>query len=289
MVGKWHLGYRDRTAPLDRGFQSFYGFLSGANSYTPGAARLDNILRGKKPVKETEYLTDALARESVEFIKRDDERPFFLYLAYNAVHAPMEAPAKYTSPFTSLTRNRKTFAGMRTAMDASVGRVLTALREKAFEDRTVEFFLSDNGGPTQQTTSKNGLLPGIKGHVYEGEIRVQFLVQCKGQVKPGTIVRDPCFSLDILPTILDIAGIPKEEAKQGLEGASLVPLLQGSSSSATPRAIFWRMGPQNAVRYGDWKLVVRRGTAPELYNLMDDIAESKNLAESKPEKLAELQ
>jgi arylsulfatase A-like enzyme len=115
------------------------------------------------------------------------------------------------------------------------------------------------------------------------------LVQWKGEVKPGTVVQDPCFSLDIFPTILDIAGIPKDKAKPGLEGQSLVPLLEGSSSSAKPRAIFWRMGAQRAVRFGDWKMVVRRGSSPELYDLKDDIAESKNLADSKPDELAELQ
>jgi arylsulfatase A-like enzyme len=288
MVGKWHLGYKEGRLPTDRGFQSFYGFLSGANNYLPGP-RFDNILRGKETVKETEYLTDAMARESVDFIKKDDKRPFFLYLAFNAVHAPMEAPSKYTDPFTELTGTRKTFAGMQTAMDTAVGRVLTSLRVKKIEDNTVVFFLSDNGGPTQQTTSKNCPLRGVKGQVYEGGIRVPFMVQWKGEVKPGTLVQDPCFSLDIFPTILEIAGIPKEKAKEGLEGTSLLPLLQGSSSKAAPRAIFWRMGPQHAVRYGDWKLIVRRGAFPELYNLKDDIAESKNLAESKPDKLAELQ
>lgn len=289
MVGKWHLGYKEGTTPTDRGFQSFYGFLSGANSYLPGRPRFDNILRGKEPVKETEYLTDALARESVEFIKKEDERPFFLYLAFNAVHAPVEAPAKYTDPFEALTGTRKTYAGMQTAMDAAVGRVMGALNDKKIEERTVVFFLSDNGGPTQQTTSSNKPLRGVKGQVYEGGIRVPFLVQWKGEVKPGTVVQDPCFSLDIFPTILDIAGISKEKAKEGLEGRSLVPTLKGSSSKASPRAIFWRMGPQHAVRYGDWKLVVRPGASPELYNLRDDIGESKNLASIKPDKLAELQ
>jgi len=288
MVGKWHLGYKDGTKPTDRGFQSFFGFLSGANSYLPGP-RFDNILRGKEPVKETEYLTDALARESVDFIKKDDKRPFFLYLAFNAVHAPMESPAKYTDLFKALTGTRKAFAGMLTAMDSAVGQVMGALRDKELEERTIVFFLSDNGGPTQQTTSSNKPLRGVKGQVYEGGIRVPFMVQWKGEVKPGTVVQDPCFSLDIFPTILDIASISKGQAKECLEGRSLVPTLKGSSSPMSPRAIFWRMGRQHAVRYGDWKLVVRRGAAPELYNLKDDIGESRNLAVTKPEKLAELQ
>jgi len=288
MVGKWHLGYKPETVPTARGFQSFYGFLSGANSYLPGP-RFDNILRGTQPVKETEYLTDALARESVDFISQRDKRPFFLYLAFNAVHAPLEAPDSYTSQFPTLSGKRKTYAGMQIAMDRAVGRVMDALRTNKLEERTVVFFLSDNGGPTQQTTSKNGPLRGVKGQVYEGGIRVPFMVQWKGQIQAGSQIQSPSISLDIFPTVIELAGIPKEKAKTNLEGQSMVPVLKGKSPSTSERTLFWRMGPQYAVRQGDWKLVVRRGAAPELYRLSDDIAESNNLATTQPTKLKELQ
>jgi arylsulfatase A-like enzyme len=287
MFGKWHLGYKPDLQPTARGFDEFYGFLSGARSYFP-SRRTDALLRGTKEENETEYLTDAFAREAVAFIEQNSPKPFFLYLPFNAVHAPMEAPAKYTDSFAELTGTRKTFAGMQAGLDAAVGKVLNAIRNKGLEKNTVVFFLSDNGGPTQQTTSSNKPLRGVKGQMYEGGIRVPFMVQWQGKVKPGTIVQDPCFSLDIFPTVLEIAGVSKEDRKSKLDGRSLVPALQGSQSAKSPRSIFWRMGAQYAVRSGDWKMVSSRGRV-ELFNLKSDIAEANDLSEKEPQKLKELQ
>ena len=287
MFGKWHLGYKPELQPTARGFDEFYGFLSGARSYFPGR-RTDPILRGTKQVPDPEYLTEALAQEAVAFMGQKSDKPFFVYLPFNAVHAPLEAPAKYTDPFPELTGTRKTYAGMQAGLDAAVGKVLDAIKTKGIEKNTVVFFLSDNGGPTQQTTSSNKPLRGVKGQMYEGGIRVPFMVQWQGKVKPGTVVQDPCFSLDIFPTVLEIAGISKEEQKEKQDGRSLMPALQGSQSAKSPRAIFWRMGAQFAVRSGDWKMVSSRGRV-ELFNLKSDMAETSDLSASEPEKLKELQ
>ena len=287
MFGKWHLGYKPELQPTARGFDEFYGFLSGARSYFPGR-RTDPILRGTKQVPDPEYLTEALAQEAVAFMGQKSDKPFFVYLPFNAVHAPMEAPAKYTDPFPELTGTRKTYAGMQAGLDAAVGKVLDAIKKKGVEKNTVVFFLSDNGGPTQQTTSSNKPLRGVKGQMYEGGIRVPFMVQWQGKVKPGTVVQDPCFSLDIFPTVLEIAGISKEEQKEKQDGRSLMPALQGSQSAKSHRAIFWRMGAQYAVRSGDWKMVSSRGRV-ELFNLKSDMAETSDLSASEPEKLKELQ
>lgn len=287
MFGKWHLGYKPELQPTARGFDEFFGFLSGARSYFPGR-RTDPILRGTKQVPDPEYLTEALAQEAVAFMGQKSDQPFFVYLPFNAVHAPMEAPAKYTEPFPELTGTRKTYAGMQAGLDAAVGKVLDAIKTKGIEKNTVVFFLSDNGGPTQQTTSSNKPLRGVKGQMYEGGIRVPFMVQWQGKVKPGTVVQDPCFSLDIFPTVLEIAGISKEEQKEKQDGRSLMPALQGSQSAKSPRAIFWRMGAQFAVRSGDWKMVSSRGRV-ELFNLKSDMAETSDLSASEPEKLKELQ
>jgi arylsulfatase A-like enzyme len=219
---------------------------------------------------------------------QNSDKPFFVYLPFNAVHAPVEAPVKYTNPFPELTGTRKSYAGMQAGLDAAVGKVLDAIKKKGIEKDTVVFFLSDNGGPTQQTTSSNKPLRGVKGQMYEGGIRIPFMVQWQGKVKPGMVVQDPCFSLDIFPTVLEIAGISKAERKERLDGRSLMPALQGSQSAKSPRAIFWRMGAQYAVRSGDWKMVSTRGRT-ELFNLKSDITESKDLSVSEPEKLKELQ
>lgn len=287
MFGKWHLGYKPELQPTARGFDEFYGFLSGARSYFPNQ-RTDSILRGTQRVPDPAYLTEALAQEAVAFMGQKSEKPFFVYLPFNAVHAPMEAPAKYTDPFSELTGTRRTFAGMQAGLDAAVGKVLDAIKKQGIEKNTVVFFLSDNGGPTQQTTSSNKPLRGVKGQMYEGGIRIPFMVQWQGKVKPGTVVPDPCFSLDIFPTVLEIAGISKEEGKEKLDGRSLIPVLQGSQSAKSPRAIFWRMGAQYAVRFGDWKMVSTRRRV-ELFNLKSDVAESNDLSTEEPQKLKELQ
>lgn len=288
MVGKWHLGYQKGFTPTERGFGSFYGFLGGAHSYLPGAGSR-GILREGEPVRESEYLTDAFARESVAFIKTQDKRPFFLYLAFNAVHSPLQAPDDYTKDFSQLRQKRKTFAGMLTGLDRAVGRVLDTLKERKVEENTLVVFLSDNGGPTQQTTSKNGPLRGVKGQVYEGGVRVPFIMQWKSKAAPGRSASEPCLSLDLFPTFLEAAGIPAQAARPGLEGRSLMPLLMGEKSSSPSRPLFWRFGSQHAVRSGDWKLVVRQNAQPELYQLTEDIGEAKDLSKAEPEKLDQLQ
>lgn len=288
MVGKWHLGYEKGFTPMDRGFGSFFGFLGGAHPYFAGQRR-SQVMRGRSSVKETEYLTDAFARESVEFIKTDDKSPFFLYLAFNAVHSPLQSTEDYSASFPNLKGKRKTFAGMLTGMDKAVGRVLETLKERKLEENTVIFFLSDNGGPTPQTTSKNGPLRGFKGQVYEGGIRVPFIVQWKGEIMPNKAIPTPCSSLDIFPTILDAAGISKEQGKPVLEGESLIPLIKGDASFRPTRSFFWRFGSQRAVRSGDWKLVAGPGSKSELFNLLDDIGETKDESRNYPRKKAELE
>lgn len=282
MVGKWHLGYADGLMPTDRGFGSFYGFLGGAHGYTV-RQNTGGIYRDKKEEKPGEYLTDAFAREAVSFIEKKSSSPYFLYLAFNAVHSPLQAPPKYTNLFDKLDDKRKTFAAMEAALDTAVGRVLQTVRKKGEEEKTLIIFISDNGGPTPQTTSRNDPLRGYKGQVLEGGIRVPFMVQWKGKVAPGKLINQPVISLDIFPTVLEAAKVPGQ--KKTLEGRSLMPTLGGLKD--TNRAMFWRFGEQWAVRQGDWKLL-SRGGAEELYNLKSDIGESKNLAAENPTKAAEL-
>lgn len=285
MVGKWHLGYADGLMPTDRGFGSFFGFLSGAHGYT-AKQNSTGILRDKKPVKVTEYLTDAFANEAVSFIEKKSDDPYFLYLAFNAVHSPLQAPPKYTNLFDKLDGKRKTFAAMEAALDAAVGRVLDSVKKKGEENKTLIFFISDNGGPTPQTTSKNDPLRGTKGQVYEGGIRVPFMAQWKGIVKPGSVNSQPSISLDIFPTVMEAAKIPFAKMKQGLEGRSLMPTFSGIQDKN--RALYWRFGEQWAVRQGDWKLLGTRSGQQELYNLKSDIAEKNNLVSENPTKVAEL-
>ncbi len=290
MFGKWHLGFREGYLPTDRGFDEFFGFLGGAHPYLDARRGQANpIMRGKTPVDETGYLTDAFAREAVAFIEKRHADPFFLYLPFNAVHAPLQALEKYRERFAGIADpKRRTFAAMQSAMDDGVGLVLAKLRELRLEEDTLVFFISDNGGPTPTTTSQNGPLRGFKAQTWEGGIRVPFMVQWKGRIPAGRIYRQPVISLDIHPTAVAAAGgkIPRE-AK--LDGVNLLLILTGRSSAKPHDRLMWRFGAQSAIRMGDWKLVVPPGGAKGLYNLAEDIGEKDDLTAKEPRKLRLLQ
>jgi arylsulfatase A-like enzyme len=298
LVGKWHLGSAPQFHPQRRGFDEFFGFLGGAHSYFPGS----RILRGTEPVEDKEYLTDALGREGVSFIERHADKPFFLYLAFNAVHTPMHATDARLAKFKNIPEpSRRTYAAMMSAMDDAIGKVLEALRAKQLEENTLVFFISDNGGPTLAGTtvnaSLNDPLRGSKRTTLEGGIRVPYFVCWPGHVPAGKTYDRPVIQLDILPTALAAAGIiAGVDAK--LEGVDLLPYLAGQNAAAPHDALYWRWGPQMAIRRGDWKLVrydpaadgkTGRVTEPKLYNLKNDIGETLNVIGAEPDKAKELQ
>lgn len=300
LVGKWHLGNADEFHPLDRGFDEFFGFLGGAHSYFPAQAPRNLILRGREPVGEEEYLTDALAREAVAYVERQKNSPFFLYLAFNAVHTPMHAPPKYLERFKTIPDvRRRTYAAMMSAMDDAVGAVLAKLHDAGLEEHTLVFFVSDNGGPPANASS-NGILRGHKASTWEGGVRVPFLVQWKGRLPAGKVYDAPVAQIDILPTALAAAGIEvKPEWK--LDGVDLVPHFTGAKTAPPHDMLYWRFGNQMAVRAGDWKLVRartnaaggaarrRQVTESQLYNLAVDIGEQNDLAAKEPEKVKRLE
>ncbi|MCX6577713.1 MAG: sulfatase-like hydrolase/transferase [Candidatus Aminicenantes bacterium] len=258
MFGKWHLGFQPQFHPTKRGFDEFYGFLGGGHSYMPGSRRMNDgsIQRGTQPVEEKEYLTDALAREALSFIDRRKNEPFFVYLPFNAVHAPMEAGQKYVDRFKNIKDDlRRTHAAMLSALDDAIGGVLKKLRDLSLEEKTLVIFLSDNGGPTAQTTSSNAPLRGFKGQALEGGIRVPFMMQWKGTLPAGKVDDRPVISLDIHPTVAAAAGAAIDPAWR-LDGVDLVPFLTGAGAGAPHETLYWRMfANQRAVRHGNFKLV----------------------------------
>lgn len=300
LVGKWHLGSGPRFHPQERGFDEFFGFLGGAHTYFDKAEA--SIMRGTTKISEPEYLTDAFGREAAAFIERHRQHPFLLYLAFNAVHTPMEADQERLTKFKSIdAKQRRTYAGMLSAMDDAVGRVLKTLRTSQLEEQTLIFFISDNGGPTMQGTtvnaSSNAPLRGSKRTTLEGGIHVPFLIQWKGHITPGTVYDKPVIQLDIQPTALAAAGVEaKPDAK--FDGVNLLPFITGQASGVPHETLYWRLGEQNAIRHGDWKLVQydqnvdsypsRGVTAPRLYHLKDDIGEANDLAAKHPDKVQEL-
>ena len=301
LVGKWHLGDGARFHPQQRGFDEFFGFTGGAHSYFP--AKGPDVLRGAKPAGEKEYLTDALGREAVAFIDRHKAKPFFLYLAFNAVHTPMHATDGGLRKFASIkNQTRQTYAAMMWAMDEAVGKVLDKVRAEKLEEDTLIFFVSDNGGPTMPGTTINGSqntpLRGSKRTTLEGGIRVPFFVTWKGHVPAGKTYDPPVIQLDMTATALAAAGV-SPQADWKLDGVNLLPYLAGMGTQPPPHdALYWRFGAQMAVRKGLWKLVrydpvvdggKGRATEARLYDLAADVGESTDLAAKEPGKVKELQ
>lgn len=289
VIGKWHLGYFPQYHPLKRGFDEFFGILGGGHQYLPPQAKpTSGIFRGEEEVNEPEYLTDAIAREAAAFIDRQHTKPFFLYLTFNAVHAPLQATDKYLERFKDLpNERRRTYAAMLSAMDDGIGIVLGRLAEHKLDENTLVFFVSDNGGPTQSTSAKNDPLRGVKGTVWEGGIRVPFVLRWKGRLAAGKAYEQPVIALDIAATAAAAAGT-RLPADRPIDGVDLVPYVTGAKEGQPHRALYWRFGPQWAIRKGPHKLSKPRGEEVKLFDLASDIGETRDLSGANPELVKEL-
>ena len=299
--GKSHLGYAPQFHPLRRGFDEFYGFLASHHDYLDGEPEEANpIYRGTEPVAHYDYTTEAFAREAIAFIDRHQDSPWFVYLPFNAVHLPLQATEKYLSRFKAIADpKRRTFAAMLSALDDAVGAVLAKVHTSGTDENTLVIFISDNGGPTSVTTSSNGALRGGKGNLWEGGIREPFILRWPGHLPASRTEARPVISLDILPTALAAAGVPVDPGWK-LDGVNLLPFLAPANGATPHETLFWRYGPQLAIRRGDWKLVKAGSGAArdltgaattdgaKLFNLRDDLAEQRDLAAAEPGKVREL-
>jgi arylsulfatase A-like enzyme len=290
-VGKWHLGGPPDFLPMKRGFDEFFGSVANPGSYFAPPAFVDSRKSPDVfPMKEPGfYTTDQFAARAVDWIGKQ-KGPYFLYLPFNAQHAPLQATKKYLDRFPNIKEEKRhTFAAMMSAMDDAVGQVLAKVRERGEEENTLIFFFSDNGGPTPQTTSGNGPLRGFKATTSEGGIRIPYCVQWKGKIPAGKVYDHPIQNLDILPTAVVAAGGTVETSWK-LDGVDLMPFITGKNTAKPHETLYWRFGEQWAIRHGDWKLVASRidKNVPRLINLADDIAEAKDLAAQEPEKVKQL-
>ena len=308
MVGKWHLGTRPQFHPVNRGFDEFFGFTAGANDYVDptrsdvreitgrGAGRKRKrwegrvgrpIMRGTAVVEEGDYLTDAFSREAVSFIRQHRNDPFFLYVPYNAPHTPLQTTLKYYDRFPHIKEEQKRiYAAMVSAMDDGIGRILDALEANGVEENTMVFFISDNGCALYTQACSNDPLRFGKLTQFEGGVRVPFCVKWPGHIPGGKIEDRPVSSLDIFATALAAAGgkMPTDRPRDGVD---LIPYLNGATSGRPHEALFWRNGPNWAVRKGDWKLFAA-GEHYWLYDLSDDIAERENMVKKRPELVKEI-
>ncbi len=309
LVGKWHLG----NTPLSRGFDESYGFYSGCVDYYShrfywGDPRIPNYhdlyRNGKEIFEDGQYLTERLTEEACAFVKRSAAEPFFLYLAYNAPHYPMHAPRKYMDRFKSLDSERQTYAAMIAAVDDGVGQLRDTLQRNGVDKNTCILLLGDNGASSEPraglngkpaTAGSNGPYRGHKFSLFDGGMHVPCIINHPAKLPAHTVNTETKMSVDILPTLLEYAQV---QSPQSLDGQSI---------HKTRDTLFWKLGNQQAIREGNWKLVVNGIThsinaadgkianqpltgddALFLSDLSNDPGESKNLRRQHPEILDRL-
>jgi len=288
--GKWHLGLEMPYHPVNRGFQEFYGFLGhGAHDYfdlKPQSEDYRSIWRKDKVIEDTGYLTDNLGREAVNFVRKHEKRPFFLYLAFNAVHTPLQAPQETIRKYDTGRRNRDIYLAMLHHQDRAVGMLLDELEKSGLARNTLVFFLSDNGG-ARNNASDNGVLRDYKHSVYEGGIRVPFMVSWPARLASNTVFHEPVICMDILPTVAAAVGA-KLPADRTYDGKNLLPYLTGEAAGPVHEWLFWDGGEgKRAVRHGRWKLVDNNGKI-ELFDLEADVGEKNDLSGRRPEMVQRL-
>jgi arylsulfatase A-like enzyme len=281
IVGKWHLGSRPQFRPLRRGFDEFWGFLEGGHHYFPrraGGQPEADLECSFGPVGPMSYLTDDITTQGMAFIHRHRAQPFFLYVAYNAPHAPMEARPEDLARFAFIKdKKRRTYCAMVARLDDQIGRLLAGLQEEGLTDHTLVVFLSDNGGPVDQNGSLNAPLNGQKGMLLEGGMRVPFVFSWPGCLPAGRKYAPVMSSLDLAPTFLRLAGADAAQFA-GLEGVDLWSRLAGQDASAPHQELMWRFTISAAIRDGNWKLVRLPDRLPMLFDLHDDLSERHDVA-----------
>ena len=298
--GKWHLGSATPFHPNNRGFDEFCGFLGGGHHYFPArypeirASLADSrhpsvngpeIYQYATPLEysgadlapQEGYLTDILTDYAIDFVNRYTARPFFIYLAYNAPHVPLEAPDGDVAMYAHIKDpKRRVYAAMVTNLDRNVGRLLDHLEEKGLRDQTLVVFISDNGGQELQGAD-NGVLRGRKGQTWEGGIRVPFILCWPDELPAGQVLDTPISTMDLLPTFASLAGA--STAGKPLDGQNILPWLLGEAEGRPHAQLFWENEAWIGFRSGDWKLVRETEAGPwHLSDLSHDIGEETDLA-----------
>jgi len=276
LVGKWHLGYAPKFHPLKQGFMEFYGFLSGwmdyyKHTYNEGTKWM---FRNEDPIEEEGYSTELFTREAISYLDRrkDDGKPFFLYLAYNAPHWPDQAPEEW------IKRSRHgVYGGMVGCMDDSIGKVIQHLDSLGLADNTLVVFSSDNGGDGH---GSNAPYSGGKENLQEGGVRVPSIARWPGKIPAGKVIEEPIISMDLFATCAAVAGaeLPRDLA---VDGKDVLPVLKGEAKSPH-KILFWQHKKQTAARKGELKLLREEGKPDRLYNVVRDPGEKQDLSAEYP-------
>ncbi len=309
MFGKWHLGNQGPYHPSKRGFDE--AIVTGGRHFAPRFRTLPKV-----DVPEGTYLADFLTDRAVDFIRRHQKQPFFLYLPHFAVHTPLEAKASLIERFRMKQpaggHRNPVYAAMIASLDESVGRIVATLDELGLSENTIVIFSSDNGGvggygelggSTGRNITDNAPLRGGKGMLYEGGIRVPLIVKWPQTIQPGRTCDVPVLTVDFYPTLIEVAGARAPNG-QVLDGTSFAPLLRGEREDLPRDALYWhfpgylqanvrigtwRTTPAGAIRSGRYKLIeFFEDERIELYDLEADLGESRDLSSEKPELAAEL-
>ncbi|MDJ1467722.1 sulfatase-like hydrolase/transferase [Xanthocytophaga flava] len=313
IIGKWHLGSNEDFLPLKRGFDYHYGFYEAFAWYTdttsPGLVNVHHkgvmdshiwdlggqgnslVRRGNEIIHTKDYLTNQLAEEAVQFIDQHREKPFFLYVPFNAPHTPFQAYKKDIEKYEAqgVDRNKAVYYAMIEYLDRAIGKIHQKIRDAGLEDNTLIVFLSDNGGATYTDVTSNAPLKGGKLSLYDGGINVPYVVKWKGHIPEGITDNRPVSSLDIFATASAVSGSALPSGRK-YDGVNLIPFLAKPDSATPHETLFWRAGSNKAVRKGEWKLVMNeKDNITALYNLIKDKEEKHNLAASYPEKVKDLQ
>lgn len=296
VIGKWHMGFPDQYQPNNRGFDYFYGFLSGSRSYFPLPANTkaidltqDGLRYNKQRLDETKmsfYTTDLFTDKAIEFMdeSKTKNKPFFLYLSYNAIHGPLNALDADKLPYLGLSDQvRRTTGGMTASFDKSVGRLLDYLEEKGLRENTLVVWVNDNGGEKSEMHADNWPLRDQKGSEYEGGIRVPMVFSMPNTLPQNQQYNSSVISLDLFPTFVKLAGGDPSVNPNILDGVDLIPYLKAEKTDKPHDCLFWQRN-NAAVQRGDWKLIElnTKGGIFELYNIKNDIGERTNQINNQP-------
>lgn len=283
LIGKWHLGWKAAFSPSAHGFDHFFGFKSGYFDYYQHTAPNDSLFENDRVVEVPGYMTDLITERSVRFIEQSAQRPFFIDIAYNAAHWPYQPPDKpsiardngrHLGPFDDSTGTRADYVAMLERVDLGVGRILAVLDRLGIRQNTIVIFTNDNGG---EWLSRNTPLFHHKGTVWEGGIRVPAIIRWPGRIPAGSVSDQVGITMDLTASILAATATPAPSDAR-LDGINLFPVLE-KRAPVIERTLYWRIvgpRPQQAIRSGDWKLMLDGGRAL-LFNLRTDIGERSNV------------